>query len=342
MQSYIITADQYHIDLAFRELRHANDSARKRSILADGIWLVSAKGDIRLGSPIFLRHIAPAQEAVTLAGTADDITALKRVVRQELAEQFPTSLSFSVQTRILADVGYKPFDINRALSTAVEQSSGAALDVRSPEMVLSVTIAEMGGETVGLLGASDVGFNLHDWAGGERRFRREKGQISRAEFKLLEAIEYFGLELPAQGVALDLGAAPGGWTRVLRQAHDALVVVAVDPGELHPSLRADWGVNHVRGTAEWYLETLTAEQQFDVIVNDMRLDARDSADLLTQFAPHLAPDGFAIMTAKLPQHDPLPRLNHTLQILKNRYNLRGVRQLFHNRREVTIWAVNSE
>ena len=59
-----------------------------------------------------------------------------------------------------------------------------------------------------------------------RRFAREEGQVSRAEFKLLEAIELFGVAVREHGVALDLGASPGGWTRVLRRLGPRFVVLA--------------------------------------------------------------------------------------------------------------------
>lgn len=339
MSDVIISADQHHIDLAWQELKAFIKSARKRAELADGVWLVSYKGNFKQPKqPIFLRHIAPVQQIVPLDGDPSDINALKRAVRDSLFDEFPTSDPFSVQTRLFEKTAYKPFDVNRALSKVVESGTGAPLNVRAPKMVLSVAVGMVDKQLFGMVGASTVEQNLSDWAGGERRFKREKGQISRAEFKLLEAIEYFDLQLPDKGIALDLGAAPGGWTRVLRQANDKLVVVAVDPGELHPSLQVDWGVNHKRATAEWYLQSLTPEERFDVIVNDMRLDGRYSAEILTKYAPHLAPDGFIIMTVKLPQHYPLQRLNETLQILKTRYNICGVRQLFHNRHEATIWA----
>ena len=85
------------------------------------------------------------------------------------------------------------------------------------------------------IGLSLASHNISDWAGGVRRFRREKEQISRAEFKMLEAFEAFTSTCPPAASLLDLGAAPGGWTRVLRQKGQ--YVTAVDPAELHPRLR---------------------------------------------------------------------------------------------------------
>src|SRR5207245_5904296 len=84
------------------------------------------------------------------------------------------------------------------------------------------------------LGISTVEENLSDWPGGMRHFAQTPEQISRSEFKLLEALEVFGVTLPSGGRALDLGAAPGGWTRLLLEA--GLRVVAVDPANLDPRL----------------------------------------------------------------------------------------------------------
>ena len=137
------------------------------------------------------------------------------------------------------------------------------------------------------LGCQRRSQNLSDWAGGARRFAREEGQVSRSEFKLLEAFEVFDIKLPPRGVALDLGASPGGWTRVLRQ--HGQYVTAVDPGALDERVASDPGVRHKRMTAEAYLHD--EPDQFDVIVNDMRMDGRDSARLMVTYARLLYPHG---------------------------------------------------
>ena len=121
--------------------------------------------------------------------------------------------TFSVQTRLVeSGWPYARYDVNLRLSELLV-GQGVPLDVRQPAQVLSVVLAP--GQ--GYLGLSHAADNVSDWAGGARRFKREKGQVSRAEFKLLEAMELFGLSLRAGGTALDLGAAPGGWTRIMRK-----------------------------------------------------------------------------------------------------------------------------
>jgi 23S rRNA (cytidine2498-2'-O)-methyltransferase len=183
-----------------------------------------------------------------------------------------------------------------------------------------------------LIGLSRAEQNLSDWAGGMRRFAREPGQVSRAEFKLLEALELFSIPVREHGVALDLGAAPGGWTRVLRSLGQ--YVTAVDPAELDPRVAGESGVRHKHMTADEYLRM--GPDQFDLIVNDMRMDARESARVMLAYAPFLYRHGYAIMTLKLPEEQREPVIEQALKLLRGAYDIVGARQLFHNRSEITV------
>ncbi len=258
----------------------------------------------------------------------DDDLELLAAVADEFVDDLSGPEPFSVQTRTLGGGWpYGPYDVNTRLA-AVLARSGARLDVREPVEVLSVVLAS----DRGFLGLSRAEDNLSGWAGGARRFRREPGQISRAEFKLLEAMEVFRLDPSGARTALDLGAAPGGWTRVLRRQN--VRVVAVDPADLAPALRGDAGLQHVRALAQVYLQA--ADASFDIILNDMRMDARDSARLMVTAAQHLHSSGWALMTLKLPKHGTKSTMDAALALLRDSYEIAGVHQLFHNRSEVTV------
>jgi len=120
---------------------------------------------------------------------------------------------------------------------------------------------------------------------------------------------------------------------VLRQFDQ--YVTAVDIAELDPRVLRDPGVRHKRMTAEYYLDD--EPDQFDLIVNDMRMDARDSARMMLDYAPLLYPHGLALMTIKLPMDNRRRLLEHTLSLLQEEYTIAGARQLFHNRSEVTVY-----
>ncbi|MBV9228488.1 MAG: hypothetical protein JOZ18_04170, partial [Chloroflexi bacterium] len=172
-------------------------------------------------------------------------------------------------------------------------------------------------------------------------FAQTSEQISRAEFKLLEALEVFDITLPKDARALDLGAAPGGWTRLLLDA--GMSVVAVDPANLDPRIVRRKRLEHYRGYAENYLEgALRRHNRFAVIVNDMRMDAREAARLLAKASDCLQTDGFVVSVFKLPhatrEINPLTTLKEAMRILNERYGIVRARQLFHNRQEVTVVA----
>lgn len=353
----ILTCDDGSIDLAMEELNAAASGAALLATLAPGVLLAESgvpfsvlAAHWRSEPPIFVRHMMPVQAILPLGGHVGDPAFLARALPPLLPPLDPT-LPFSVQTRLLTALPYKPFDVNTTLAEALSSEGGPPLDVRAPQQIVSVVCAEAPlrqQEGVWMIASAEenrkprlaalasvslAAENLSSWAGGMRRFAREEGQISRAEFKLLEAFEVFGLDLPPRGVALDLGASPGGWTRVLRRRGQ--YVTAVDPGELDPRLANDRGVRHLRMTAEQYLRQ--GPDLYDLIVNDMRMDARDSARLMVAFAPYLRPHGWALMTLKLPEQQRRPVLEQAFAILRKGYRIVGARQLFHNRSEITVW-----
>jgi 23S rRNA (cytidine2498-2'-O)-methyltransferase len=339
---FILTADEGSLDLALKELHAVDAKAAVAKEFAPGVLLLNgSKSFAEVAGvwadrpPIFVRHINPVQ-SVLYTEAGDWREQLEVTVTGEILPYLEGTLPFSVQTRIFPHANLKPFEVNQVVAGVGVEQFGLALDVRQPEEVVSVLARSDEGEPpVFYVGASLARHNLSDWAGGMRRFAREEGQISRAEFKLLEAIEYFGLELPPRGSALDLGAAPGGWTRVLRNFEQ--YVTAVDPGDLDPRVARDRGVRHKRMTAEQYLDS--DPDSFDIIVNDMRMDGRDSARLMTSYARLLYPHGWALMTVKLPEVKRETILDHTFAILRNTYTIAGARQLFHNRSEITVWLL---
>ena len=120
-------------------------------------------------------------------------------------------------------------------------------------------------------------------------------------------------------------------------------MVAVDPARLDQRLVRRPNLTHYRGYAEAYLEEFEDQrQQFDVITNDMRMDAREAARLLIGMRSFLHRDGFIISTLKLPHAtasiDPLRNLREAISLLSRHFDIVQAKQLFHNRQEVTIIA----
>ncbi len=334
----LVSCDPEFEAQALQEIREILPGIPLPAWLDDGLALFTPDlpfGDFAVmlhqRAPIFVRHIASVQREVALCGDERDIETLLAVV-EELGSSIDPTQSFAVQSRIVGEgkLPYRKFILNNTLSERLKARTGAAMECSAPHQIVSVLCTP----ARGYIGVSLAEQNRSAWPGGEHRFKRDAQQISRAEFKLLEAFSVFGLHLPSSGVALDLGAAPGGWTRVLRQR--GMRVVAVDPGDLDARFRHDSGTTHVRKKAEEYLPAVKA--RYDLLVNDMRMDALDSAEIMLRASDCLLPGAVALLTLKLPQapkNDPLEIARSALARLTRVYRLLGARQLYHNRSEVT-------
>ncbi len=355
----IVTAHQEFVDAAFNELKRYNNKLLYGTLLAPGILLCTITRDTDQSDitslmhqaiqqrPIFIRHLAPVQKVIHLSNTENDIGELALAIANlptfTLLER---GQRFAVQTRLLqtdieaARAGYHKHSyssghVNQLLAEAIAEETGAVESIKKPEVVVSV-LCTMEKAYIGISLAID---NLSEWPGGARHFAYLPEQISRAEFKLLEALEVFGITLPSRGSALDLGAAPGGWTRILLEA--GMQVLAVDPAKLDARLSKHPRLEHYRGYAQDYIEeAIKRHRKFDVITNDMRMDAREAARLLVQARSCLLRDGFIISVLKLPHEtheiDPLKNLNEALRALQRHFAIVQARQLFHNRQEVTV------
>ncbi|WP_147821077.1 TlyA family RNA methyltransferase [Salidesulfovibrio onnuriiensis] len=93
--------------------------------------------------------------------------------------------------------------------------------------------------------------------------------VSRGAYKLLTAIEHFGLKVEGK-VALDAGASTGGFTDCLLQ-HGALRVYAADVGygQLHEKLRTDERVVNMERTNIRHAEPDLIPEPVDIIVADV-------------------------------------------------------------------------
>lgn len=93
--------------------------------------------------------------------------------------------------------------------------------------------------------------------------------VSRGAYKLLTAIEHFGID-PAGKVALDAGASTGGFSDCLLQ-HGATKVYAVDVGygQLHEKLRQDERVINLERTNLRNIDDSVIPEPLDLVVGDV-------------------------------------------------------------------------
>jgi 23S rRNA (cytidine2498-2'-O)-methyltransferase len=176
------------------------------------------------------------------------------------------------------------------------------------------------------------------WPMGIARLRMPRSAASRSTLKLAEALLVFLDEaeraewLRPGLTAVDLGAAPGGWTWQLMR--HGLQVYAVDNGDLDPALLSTDQVEHFRADGlKW-----KPKRPVDWLVCDM---VEKPARIATLAAQWLA-DGHcrrAIFNLKLPMKkrwEELQRCRTLIDdILCDHAHQLRFKQLYHDREEVT-------
>jgi len=294
---------------------------------AGPVALADVAAACRDGRVAFVRHLAGVR--ARLDPSADVAAIRDAAVDVVRASTVPGGLAVQVWRSGPTPSAAASGDVAAAVREAVA-AGGVEVAGAGREHVLSVCLTPAGV----LLGLNRTVDGLSDWPGGRVRLAKRQGQVSRAEFKLEELFGVLPLGLPTDGAALDLGAAPGGWTRILRL--HGLTVWAVDPGDLDPRVDADPGVHHVRTTAGEFFRSTGLD--FDVAVNDMRMDPELSCRVMRDAAVRLRPGAVAVVTLKVGSNRPLQTLRRCREILDDDYETVFARQLQHNRHELTLVA----
>lgn len=183
--------------------------------------------------------------------------------------------------------------------------------------------------------------NSAPWPMGTPRLRRPRQAPSRSTLKLDEAIQTFmdagerERWIRPGMTAVDLGAAPGGWTWQLVKRH--IAVTAVDNGPLDADLMTSGLVEHVLADGFRY----RPPRPVDWLVCDIVEQPRRVFDLVINWLER-GDCSAAIANLKLPMkqrrdtvRDALARLQASPVAHSRRC---GAKQLYHDREEVTLFV----
>ena len=313
----LITTRPESLAMAVSEWQKYDPAIRPVRDLAAGVKLLTLPGGWArfVGDApmlLFTRHVFPVQ----YEGGAAEV-----MVNIDLPGE--KGSAFSVQARNVSPEYIMQWEGALTLK-------GWVKNAKHPAWVLSVYAQD----EICYAGVSQTSENRSRWNGGAVRYSKE-GTLSRAELKLTEALETFSIPVPPGARALDLGAAPGGWTKVLLEA--GAEVTAVDPGALDARITAHPQLRYVCATAQRFFAA-NKDARFDILVNDMKMDMYESARIMADAAFMLADGGCAVMTFKLKAGQGLAKINKAMDILRGQYRVAGARQLFHNRDEITVFV----
>lgn len=318
--NYILTHNPNSLSLLLEELEPHPISLVK--ILSDEAILVktsleiSAFHDLIQTQPIvFLRHLFQVHQTFPFSETSafPDL-----VINQQQ--------TFSIQLRSPSELR-KNANRYRLKWADHLTASGYTLDVKNPQQIISVFISD----DTAYVGVDTPDHLLSNWSGGAMHFSLHDYFVSRAEFKLREI---FHLYPHFQGnKAIDLGAAPGGWSYVLAQ--NGFNVDAIDPANLDKRVKQMKQIRHYPITARTYLQEI-ANEPVDLIVNDMKMSAFESIAMMKDSIPTLKDEGLMVLTVKMPKEFTLYQVQECIDLLRKSFVIRFARQLFHNRHEFTL------
>ncbi|MDD2767330.1 MAG: 23S rRNA (cytidine(2498)-2'-O)-methyltransferase RlmM [Methylococcus sp.] len=190
--------------------------------------------------------------------------------------------------------------------------------------------------------AAYVGYTLPNdsapWPCGIPRLKFPRSAPSRSTLKLEEAFLVFVDHpeiTPQPGMtAVDLGAAPGGWTWQLVRRH--IRTTAVDNGNIDAALMESGLVTHQRADGFRY----RPPKRVDWLVCDMVEQPSRIARLVADWAA----DGafrYAVFNLKLPMNKRYEEVKRCRNLIEERLFQEGIphrlrfRQLYHDREEVT-------
>lgn len=188
------------------------------------------------------------------------------------------------------------------------------------------------GAGVGVVGKVRAREAMSLSAGGRARMKRTGEAPSRAAMKLDEALDWYGVSPGKGDLCVDVGSAPGGWTR--RLAERGARVWSVDPANLAPDVLKHPRVKHFKESAFDF----APDEPVDWLFCDMAWRPLEVAQLLGKWARK----GWAaqlVANIKLPMKDKLPTLLRVRQALEDGgWRQLRMRQLYHDRDEITVSA----
>ena len=280
---------------------------------------------------VFTKHIMPILSQGQLYSRKEaDLEVIDNYL--ERLAKLKKGEKFSVQCRIVnggytKKLDYTSKDIEVYVGNSLKKKG--AIPVFDDEHVINENIKILSvliNKNTSYLGVSMAEDNLN-FHSDEYRVLESVDKISRAENKLKEALAYFKLDLKRNGLALDVGAAPGGWSKVL--ADYGYDVVAVSPGKLAPEVSCNPKVSHMCCR----IENINFCDYFDLVVNDMNISPAESARVMVNLCPCLKKGADAILTIRLPRG--AKGIDEARAVLEECYKVVKIKSLFHNRQEVT-------
>lgn len=296
---------------------------------------------------VFARQVLPLAEAIKAKDDAEAIDALAEKIDKVMAranrqigfwtfhvfgqdDDLATQRAIRLDKTVIETVRKKKAKLHKRYVKPAE----FAADARSRgDMVIQ---AYLKGADEIWFSVATLGAGVSPFMGGVQKMRPRSGLPSRSSSKLEEALAVMNKQ-PAEGeTAVDLGAAPGGWT--ITMARYGVNVTAVDHGALElpekEELRAR--VTHLKENGLKYLPPTPV----DWLCCDMVIQPKETLRVLEAWLAKRWMKHF-VVNIKLPMENPWPEIQDALALLaKHPWAHTTIKQLYHDRKEVTVMGTD--
>lgn len=342
---YIMCADQRFLGKAAAEIAAASGDRRiPCRYLTHSAYLISAAAApetllqrIADARPVFVYALFPVLFHATYKGTAELALEIAKTTRKERSFRIEV-----VRESSAAEGSAKTLEVE--LGTAIE-GMGYVADLKSPKEVRIVIIV---GSRVTVAGGY-AGLLIDTTADYSRWGQRQTGLLNRAEIKIIEAFSLLGIEMPIGTRCIDIGAAPGGWTKFL--AEKGASVFAIDAADMNYAMlgnecvvvghgetaRTGAKITHLKMGFDEAVEVLSG-QRFGFAAIDMNVSPMESAGVASRISALMEPGAPLLMTLKLCKPSDVDRTGSVSDLLKDAYEGFMFRKLPHNRQEITMLA----
>ena len=303
-------------------------------------------GKLIQNNPIFIYNMVLLQDGAVKITEENYLETLY----QKLHLVLPNEGSLKIECVDLnCKTSYSAKEIEIFMGERLE-AEGRVIDLKSPDYLAYVIMVN--GHCYS--GISEFGRLWKKFIEPERYYHTNtKYPISRSELKLIQAFDEFKI---GQGmIAIDLGAAPGGWSNcLLRHKYK---VIAIDNGLLeyekfknngikvrisdsltinYPDIRAN-DLIHIKSNAR-DVSYLGEAIKADLILNDMNMEPEASVSILLNFSKNLNPGAGLILTIKCINRKAELHIRKTEKALSGKFKIISIRCLPANRQELTLYA----
>ena len=334
MQNYLIFVDKRFRARGRKEI-HSLALKESKQVLSDKFILAEADAgqkevfdNTKQNPPIFIENIIPVLEIMDYK--KDDYQSIIEILNKKLNKKMTFKIEvLNLNSKSAQNAKSTEVQIGEAL-----EAKGFSADLKDPDMFIYVVLSGAAC-VIGTLNknASLFGHTVDYF----RKYNPEQSnKISRAEFKLKEAIEYFNIDLKKIKNALDIGAAPGGWTKVL--ANLGVKVIAVDNADIDKELLSNKNVIHIKKRADKIEASDLGKTKFDLLLIDVNANPEISANIALGFAKELTGGAHLILTIKFVDGNIDKHIKKVQEILKDEYSSIKLKKLPHNRMEITCLA----